>query len=122
MTPKCQSPRRRQINPRLLENPDVLRLTARVAASYRVPVSAVIGRDRGKQVVAARQVSIYLSHVLLRRPMDELARMFERHHSTVSYACHRVEDRRDEPKFDARLSRIEGKWDAATGMGAGNGG
>jgi chromosomal replication initiation ATPase DnaA len=122
MTPNCSSPRRRHINPRLLENPEVLRLTRRVAASYRVPVSKVIGRDRAKRVVAARQVSIYLSHVLLSRPLDELAEMFERHHSTVSYACHRVEDRRDEPKFDARLSRIEGSWDVVAGGEASNGG
>jgi chromosomal replication initiation ATPase DnaA len=122
MSTNCQSPRRRQINPRLLENPEVLKLTARVAASYRVPVSAVIGRARGKQVVAARQVSIYLSHVLLSRPMDEIAKMFDRHHSTVSYACHRVEDLRDEPRFDARLARIEGKWEAGSGEGASNGG
>jgi chromosomal replication initiation ATPase DnaA len=88
-----------------------------VAASYRVPVAAVVGRDRSRSVVAARQVSIYLAHVLLGRGVDELAEIFERHHSTVTHACHRVEDRRDEPKFDARVIRIEGKWDSISQAG-----
>lgn len=97
---------------RLRTDPDVYRLTAQVAGSYRVPIGAVLGRSKTCDAVTARQVSIYLAHTLLSRPHEYLAGMFGRHHSTVSHACHRIEDQRDEPRFDARLAVMEQGWAA----------
>jgi chromosomal replication initiation ATPase DnaA len=39
--------------------------------------------------------------------MTACARAFGRDRSTVSYACHRIEDEREDPAFDERLDALE---------------
>lgn len=59
------------------------------------------------QVAEARQVAMYLAHVAFGIPFADVGTCFGRHRSTVSYACHRTEDRRDDPFFDASLLKME---------------
>lgn len=59
----------------------------------------------------ARQIAIYLASVVLNWPCERISLAFGRARSTISYACHRVEELRDDPAFDARLE----SWGAGIG-------
>ena len=64
--------------------------------------------DRGpRNMVRARQVAMYLSHVGLEMSLSRVALAFDRDRSTVAHACHRIEELRDEAEFDAWLDRLE---------------
>ena len=56
-----------------------------------------------------RQLAIYLSHVMLERPQDVVAFLFERDRSTVAHAVQSMEDRREEPRLEAEIARIEAR-------------
>jgi hypothetical protein len=62
---------------------------------------------RSPQVAHARQVAMYLAHVAFGIPLANVAACFGRDRTTVSHACHRIEDRRDDPAFDASLLKME---------------
>ncbi len=55
----------------------------------------------------ARQLAMYLSHVVLGRSLKEVGEAFGRDRTTVSHACALIEDMRDDPVFDAELERLE---------------
>ncbi len=55
----------------------------------------------------ARQVAMYLAHTALSWPLSRVAAAFGRDRTTVSHACGRVEDWRDDAGFDARLGELE---------------
>ena len=64
------------------------------------------GRDRRRGEVHMRQMAIYVCHVGLRLPQAEVARGFGLDRSTVSHACSVVEDRRDDPGYDAAVAAL----------------
>jgi ATPase involved in DNA replication initiation len=55
----------------------------------------------------ARQLAMYLSHVVLGRTLTEVGEAFGRDRTTVSHACALIEDMRDDPAFDSELERLE---------------
>jgi hypothetical protein len=55
----------------------------------------------------ARQIAMYLAHVGFGLSMAEVGRAFGRDRTTVVHACHRIEDRRDETRFDQLLDLLE---------------
>jgi chromosomal replication initiation ATPase DnaA len=59
------------------------------------------------QVARARQVAIYLAHVGFGLSYAEAGRLFGRDRTTAAYACRLIEDRRDDPRFDASLDCLE---------------
>lgn len=93
--------------------PDASRLDCRMSvliagAFLGVPPSRIVSPKRDEQpVVLARQVAMYLAHVNLQLPMQVVGHAFGRDRTTVAYALGRIEDRRDEPAFDALLTRME---------------
>jgi chromosomal replication initiation ATPase DnaA len=79
-----------------------------VVRAHGVTMRQILSRRRGSaDVSSARQVAMYLLHVGLGRPQDVVGRFFRRDPSTVSYACHVIEDRRDDPEFEAEITRLE---------------
>lgn len=83
---------------------------ARQAAAFGlgVPVEAMDSATRGTAAAAlTRQVAMYLAHVAFEMSLARVAVSFERDRSTVAYACHKVEDMRDDPAFDARMDDLE---------------
>lgn len=58
-------------------------------------------------VVRARQAAMYLTHVAFDLSLSQVAAAFGRDRTTVSAACARVEDWREDPLVDARLSALE---------------
>lgn len=65
-------------------------------------------RSRGKAHIAlARQVAMYLAHVICGLTLTEVGLLFGRDRTTVAHACAVVEDRRDDPVFDRALDLLE---------------
>ncbi len=81
---------------------------AMVAHLYEVSPRDLRSRSRrGAQAAFARQVAMYLTHVVYGLTMKEAARAIGRDASTAVHACHRIEDLRDDPQFDRQLTQIE---------------
>ena len=79
-----------------------------VCEAYRIPHAALLSKDRGGVHLAlARQITMYLSHVVGQLTLNEIAEHFGRDRSTVSHACINIEDRRDSPIFDLQLEHME---------------
>ena len=75
-----------------------------VGSAFAVPLDGLRGVNRGSPEIAfARQVAMYLAHVELGLSLTMVGVQFGRDRTTVSYACGRVEDRRDDPALDLAL-------------------
>lgn len=83
------------------------RAAGAVSVMLQVPVRDIMGRTRTSRASRARQVAMYVANVVYGVGLTDCARAFGRDRSTVSYACHRVEDERDDPHFDGRLDALE---------------
>lgn len=83
-------------------------VTSLVALATDVPARDIAARTRTTGAATrARQMAIYLTHVALAWPMWRVAAAFNRDRSTASHAVHAIEDLRDDPAFDSRLSELE---------------
>lgn len=79
-----------------------------VGFALGVEPSVILTTDRGaKGIARARQVSMYLAHVGFGMSLSRVADAFCRDRSTVAHGCHLVEERRDDPEFDAWLETLE---------------
>ncbi len=79
-----------------------------VAQEKRVSHRMLIHPARCRAGTArARQLAMYLSHVVLGRTLKEVGDAFGRDRTTVSHACALIEDMRDDAGFDAELERLE---------------
>ncbi|GAM98840.1 DNA-binding protein [alpha proteobacterium U9-1i] len=73
-----------------------------------VEEDAILGDLRGSAEVAfARQVAMYLCYVAFELSLTRVAAAFGRDRSTVAYACHTIEDRRDDVVFEQWVSALE---------------
>ena len=90
--------------------------TATVLACIELVVCPALGvtcnelraRTRSRASVAfARQVAMYLAHVVYGMSLKEAAALFYRDRTTASHACSVIEDRRDDPTFDTFMEHIE---------------
>ena len=62
----------------------------------------------------ARQLAMYLCHVLLGMTLTQVGQFFGRDRTTVAYACALVEDMRDDGgDYDRRLVALEERIEAA---------
>lgn len=55
----------------------------------------------------ARQLAMYLAHTMLGKSLADVGEAFGRDRTTVSYACNLIEDLRDDPAFEAAVTRLE---------------
>lgn len=79
-----------------------------VAQERHVPAVLFTHRSRSRLATArARQLAMYLAHIVYGRSMKEIGEAFGRDRTTVSYACALIEDMRDDPHFDEEVSALE---------------
>lgn len=85
------------------------RLAAGLAAFVlSVEPSDIVAQTRGSDAAArARQVAMYLMYVTSGISLAKVALAFGRDRSTVAHACHQIEDRRDDPAFDAWIEQLQ---------------
>ncbi|GAB4072345.1 hypothetical protein GCM10028812_49770 [Ancylobacter sonchi] len=84
-------------------------LAAHLAAeSTGLSLHDVLQARRGKRASAStRALAMYLAHVGLGETMGRVARDFRRHRSTVSHACRRIEETREDGRRDAWIEGLE---------------
>jgi hypothetical protein len=81
---------------------------AMTAYAVGVAASELRAPTRGSAEAAlARQAAMYLCHVAFEMSLARVAAAFRRDRSTVSHACHKMEDARDDAGFDAWIERLE---------------
>jgi hypothetical protein len=86
-----------------------------VAQVFGVTTDQIRAGSRGRAHVAkARQVAMYLAHVICQKTLSDVGRLFDRDRTTVAHACSLVEDRRDDPLFDQVMELLEGVVGAMT--------
>lgn len=79
-----------------------------VSSAFLVSAQQLQARTRcNAKVARARQVGMYLAHVGLGLSYTEAGRIFGRDRTTAAHACRLVEERRDDPRFDASLDCLE---------------
>ena len=79
-----------------------------VAAVFDVDIGDLHAPTRSSPRAAfARQVAMYLAHVVCGLSMTEVGALFRRDRTTVAHGCGVVEDRRDDPELDARIEHLE---------------
>jgi chromosomal replication initiation ATPase DnaA len=83
-------------------------LSVTVAAAFAIPVTELHAATRRPPAIAlARQSAMYLAHVVFGLTLTDVGHAFGRDRTTAAYACELVEDRRDDPAFDAVLEALE---------------
>ncbi|HVY00862.1 MAG TPA: helix-turn-helix domain-containing protein [Pseudorhodoplanes sp.] len=83
-------------------------LEALVAATFAVPVGELRASGRGNARAAfARQSAMYLAHIAFGLSCTDVGLLFGRDRTTAAHACRVIEERRDDPFFDAVLSALE---------------
>ena len=79
-----------------------------VAYESNISKALIFNRSRCQAKAArARQLAMYLAHVVLGQSLTAVGYAFGRDRTTVSHACAVIEDMRDDPDFDAEVSRLE---------------
>jgi len=79
-----------------------------VALVFQVDPEQLAMATRGPRPIAhARQVAMYLAHIVGGLSLTEVGRLFERDRTTVAHACALIEDARDEQGFDRMLEHLE---------------
>lgn len=79
-----------------------------VASAFGIGGAALVAPRRGAAKIAvARQVAMYLAHTKLHLSLTLAGAFFGRDRTTAAHACRRVEERRDDPGFDAILGCLE---------------
>lgn len=79
-----------------------------VASAFQVHLAEMQAPTRGSAPVAlARQVALYLVHVGYGLTFTRTGKLFGRDRTTVAHACRAVEERREDPDFDACLDYLE---------------
>jgi hypothetical protein len=64
-------------------------------------------RRQARAAAFDRQIAMYLAHVGFGFSMAEVGKAFGRDRTTVVHACHLIEDRRDDCRFDVMLDHLE---------------
>jgi hypothetical protein len=79
-----------------------------VARDFGLEMGALFAPTRGPPRAAfARQVAMYLAHTGFELSFETIGGVFDRDPTTVSHACHIVEDGRDDIWLDCRLAALE---------------
>ncbi|MEM6748179.1 MAG: helix-turn-helix domain-containing protein [Pseudomonadota bacterium] len=76
--------------------------------TFGVSRCELLAKSRSQTEIAfARQVAMYLVHVVFGQSFRDTGEAFGRERTTVAYACSLVEDKRDDLAFDRQLDAIE---------------
>lgn len=86
-------------------------LTRVIAQVHGVSVIELFYHSRSRAPIATtRQIAMYMMHVVVGRNLTEVGRFFGRDRTTVSHACSRIEDMRDDHKFDCEIDKLEARY------------
>ena len=69
-----------------------------VETFYKVSHADLVGKQRTRTIIYARQIAIYLSRQMLDLPFNDIGKKFNRDHSTVMYSVTNVEEKMKESR------------------------
>lgn len=79
-----------------------------VASAFAIDVMLMLQSSRGRAGVArARQVAMYLTHVMCGLSLTRVGELYERDRTTVAHACQIVEDLREDREFNQAIAHLE---------------
>lgn len=79
-----------------------------VSVTRGVPEKLIFQPSRGDAGAAdARHLAMYLMNVILQTTLTDIGRLFGRDRTTIRHACARIEDKRDDPRFETLVMRLE---------------
>lgn len=79
-----------------------------LSACFSVSGHDIRAMERSRtEISRVRQIGMYVAHVIAGLTMHEVGLGFQRDRTTVAYACHVVEDLRDEPEFENVIRMVE---------------
>ena len=88
-----------------------------VAQHAEIDVAMLFHRQRCRTDTArARQLAMYLAHVVLGESLTDIGLVFGRDRTTVSYACSLIEDMRDDVDFDRKVTDLELRLQTLAGL------
>lgn len=91
--------------------------TGMVAYALGISEEEMITQARGSADVAyGRQIAMYAVYVGFGISLARVAIAFDRDRSTVSHACHLIEDKREDRLFDEWLDALEATLRQAAGL------
>ncbi len=91
-----------------------------VADATGLALASLYGDKRGDPKTAfARQMAMYLCHLVFRMNCADIARSFGRERTTVRHAVRRIEEARENPRIDRTLKWLEISLRRAGGFYAG---
>ena len=84
-------------------------ITKIVSDHLKVPVSSILGKARQRNIVQARQLSMYFSKKMAMKPLTVIGQAFGgKDHSTVIYSCDTVENLMETDKlFQDLVNKLE---------------
>lgn len=87
-------------------------IIGKVCEHFNVTTAAVNSRSRKKEIVIARQVTMYMAQKYTKMPASRIGKLVGgRDHSTVIHSCSKIEDRISADKgFTAELASIENSF------------
>jgi len=83
---------------------DILRL---VAKTTEVPPGRICGPCMAHRYAEARHICWYLMHTSLGMRQSDVGRFFDVDRRAVAYGIARVEDKREDRRFDATIAQLE---------------
>jgi chromosomal replication initiation ATPase DnaA len=87
-----------------------------VAAAFHADEADLRGASRGEANVAlARQVVVYLLHTRFGMSYSTAGACFARDRTTAAHACRKIEERREDVRFDTLIDCLERALAAAPG-------
>ena len=86
---------KRLLNPMLSDRTiDVKQIVRVICSILNVKESDIYGTKRQKEISNARQVAMYLSKELIKKPLQEIAKEFKKTHSTLLHAWQKISNKR----------------------------
>jgi hypothetical protein len=107
LTPSTLPPPGRRLEPWEVERACAIAQAVAAAALSRPQPKPAGACAPPRAAAFIRQVAMYLAHVGFGLSMARVGRAFKRDRTTVVHACHVIEDRRDDVRFDALLDHLE---------------
>lgn len=77
-------------HPRLNPTPEII--IKEVAKYFQVDEPTILGKNKSKEAVLPRQISMYLIRELLQSSYPEIGRIFKRDHATVIHSFNKIEE------------------------------
>ena len=78
-----------------------------IAEEYGLSSTDIKGKKRTKNVILPRQIAMYIAREITEFSTTEIGAEFERDHTTVVYACQKIEESiQADSKFDSKIQLL----------------